>query len=89
LTMARVGLSRSCSTKSDSPVEHPQPILGPDSQYDPKVLQVFIRRYICPVGTAAEWKNAKGRRPELRKAIIFWLERGWVGASGRGQPWLM
>ncbi len=57
--MARVGLSRSCSsTKSDSPVEHPQPILGPDSQYDPKVLQVFIRRYISPVGTAAEWKNA-------------------------------
>jgi hypothetical protein len=81
--MARVGVSRACSVKSDSPVQHPQPIRGPDSQYDPKILQVIIRKYICPTGTRQEWTGARGKRSELRKAIIFWLERGWIGASGR------
>ena len=80
--MARVIKPRKCHPlKSPNTVpEHRAPVNG--VQYDPKVLQLIIRRNICPTGTAMEWKASDGANKPLKAAIIYWLERGWVGSKG-------
>jgi hypothetical protein len=80
--MARVIKPRKCHPlKSPNTVpEHRAPVNG--VQYDPKVLQLIIRRNVCPTGTAMEWKASDGANKPLKAAIIYWLERGWVGSKG-------
>jgi hypothetical protein len=78
-SLARVQPQRGCvaaqvtSSRSAVPA-HPTPTRGVDSQHGPKMLQVIIRKYICPAGTDAAWVG--GRSKALCTAIWFWLERG-------------